>query len=221
MLKPIRNPIPMIARNNLRIRTPEFGVKYGYDLKLGQALPPFGNGEIADIEFTLSGRRIANADPELEAIDFEMEVVCPNEEDGFIEFIVEDTREFSRGSRLPSSHEAPADGYVPEIRRTAATGPGGKIGELIVHREKDNGKCYYFRVRTERDSKGKIVSAHYGKMYGPLEIRPALTRYGHDITKGNGGFYINYLYFNPTPSDRNVEFDPDKNIAPEQRVPIP
>jgi hypothetical protein len=53
-------------------------------------------------------------------------------------------------------------------------------------------RIYYFRVRTKIDDRGNIVSAHYGKIYGDV---PQFT-----------------YYFNPTPNDRNIEFDPKQNL---------
>ncbi len=51
---------------------------------------------------------------------------------------------------------------------------------------------FYFRVRTKLDENGKIVSARYGKIYGDLA-------------------QFTY-YYNPTPNDRNIEFDPKQNL---------
>jgi hypothetical protein len=53
-------------------------------------------------------------------------------------------------------------------------------------------RIYYFRVRTKVDDRGNIVSAHYGKIYGDfMQFR---------------------YYLNPTPNDRNIEFDPKQNL---------
>ena len=108
-----------------------------------------------------------------------------------------------------------------KIERIYVTDSDGGLATSIKTRAEDERKCYYFRVRTTRDANGKIVTAHYGKMYGPLEIRPAMRRWGHDVSKGQGGFFISYLYFNPTPNDRNVEFDPKRNLIPDGNVDIP
>lgn len=221
ILKSIKNPIPMLARKDLRIRTPEFDIPYGFDLELGESLPPFGNGKTSDLTLTLRGSRTSAADLTKEEIDFSVEIKCHNPGDGFVEFIVEDIAEFSRGSQLASAHEAPEDGYVQSFSRAMATDADGGLGGATNVRHADAGKCYYFRVRTKRDTQGNVVSANYGKLYGPLEIRPALARYGHDISKGQGGFFIQYLYFNPTPNDQNVEFDPKRNLVPGGNVQQP
>jgi hypothetical protein len=206
ILKPIKNPIPMLARNDLRIRTPEFNIPYGFDLEMGEPFPPFGNGKMLDLIFTLTGSRSVAADPQKELIDFSLEVRCPNPDDGLVEFLVEDTTEFSKGSQLPSAHEAPANGYFQSIKRIMATDEDGGLAGATNVRNADARKCYYFRVRTKRDANGKIISANYGKIYGPLEIRPALARYGHDSSKGQGGLFIHYLY--PKEENRNLAKTP-------------
>ena len=221
ILKPIKNPIPMIARKDLRIRTPEFGVIYGFDLKMGESMPPLGIGKFADIEFILSGTRTDLGVDNKEHVDFKVEIRCPNPDDGFVDFEIEDSLEFSKGSALQSGHESPAGGYVNGIiRRYANNEDGGMTAAYDIKNEIRN-NCAYFRVRTQRNEKGEIVSAHYGKMYGPIEIRPALRQYGHYDGTGQGGFYIQYMYFNPTPNDRNVEFDPKRNLNPDCNVQQP
>jgi hypothetical protein len=53
-------------------------------------------------------------------------------------------------------------------------------------------RIYYFRVRTVLDSQGNVLSTHYGKIYGD---------------------FMQFTYYlNPTPNDRNVEFDPKQNL---------
>lgn len=56
----------------------------------------------------------------------------------------------------------------------------------------DPNRNYYFRVRTVLDLNGGIKSALYGKIYGDFM---------------NFGYYLN-----PTPNDRNIEFDPARNL---------
>jgi hypothetical protein len=51
---------------------------------------------------------------------------------------------------------------------------------------------FFFRVQTVLDENGNVKSALYGKIYG--------------------GFMQFRYYLNPTPNDRNVEFDPKHNL---------
>ena len=58
---------------------------------------------------------------------------------------------------------------------------------------------YFFRVRTKKDEAGRIISAVYGKIYGDFS--------GFEYGKLTFMYYLNL-----TPNDRNVEFDPTKNL---------
>jgi len=106
-----------------------------------------------------------------------------NKKDGLIPF----EAPLFKGSRLRSDHHAPRKGYRDELihRREVR---GGKV--IVSHRKKTMN--YYLRVRTVLDDDGNIVSAHYGKIYGDF------MEFTH--------------YLNPTPNDRNVEFDRKKNL---------
>lgn len=221
ILKPIKNPIPMIARKDIRIRTPKFDVAYGFDIEMGESLPPLGNGKNADIEFILTGSRKDLGAEDKEHIDFKMIIRCPNPDDGFVEFLIEDSLEFGKGSVLPSGHECPEAGYANSLIRHYRNDNNGGMVESHRIRQEDRNKSAYFRIRTKKDQSGKITSAHYGKIYGPLEIRPAYKQYGHYDGAGQGGFFIQYTYFNPTPNDRNVEFDPNQNLLPSGNVTRP
>ena len=81
----------------------------------------------------------------------------------------------------------------------------GSGKDLQAFRRHDESKCLCFRVRTKYDDKGKVVEAFYGKIYG-------------DIAMGwsyQGVSSISFLYyFNPTPNDRNLEWDMKNNLCP-------
>jgi hypothetical protein len=53
------------------------------------------------------------------------------------------------------------------------------------------------------DDKGDIVSANYAKLVGDIDL--------HAVR----GVSFTY-YFNPTPNDRNLEFNPGRNLFPQQ-----
>lgn len=67
------------------------------------------------------------------------------------------------------------------------------------HSDIQQDQNYFFRVRTMKDDKGNIVSALYGKIYGDFQFDE------------RGRVTFTY-YLNPTPNDRNVEFNPKKNL---------
>jgi len=118
--------------------------------------------------------------------DYRLTISFPNAGDGIQEFTVPD---MEKGSILRSPHEAPADGYQARLIRENFhhVGQTGKA-------DYDPNRNYFFRVRTALDHQGNVVSAHYGKIYG-------------DPEQMNFGYY-----FNPTPNDRNIEFDAKQNL---------
>ena len=91
-------------------------------------------------------------------------------------------------SEYKSAYQAPLSGYVKE--RDITNGRNG-IGTAQTGNA-DSNNNYYFRIRTVLGSDGSVESAYYGKIYGEF---PNFT-----------------YYLNPTPNDRNVEFDTSKNL---------
>jgi phage-related protein len=79
------------------------------------------------------------------------------------------------------------DGYASQLTRetSALHGQSSKF-------EFDPNRIYLFRVRTALDQQGNVVSARYGKIYGD--------------------FMQFTYYYNPTPNDRNIEFNPKQNL---------
>lgn len=61
---------------------------------------------------------------------------------------------------------------------------------------------YFFRVRTRKEG-GKIVSANYGKIDRDIDF---------DIINSDTALLFFTYYLNPTPNDRNMEFDPKRNL---------
>jgi hypothetical protein len=116
-------------------------------------------------------------------LDYRLDVSFSNLGDGII------STEQNLWCTLRSPHYlAPNAQYKNKwiYTRTVKPGGGGKTSA-------NPNRCFYLRVRTKLDTAGKIMSANYAKIYG-------------DFSK--------FVYFyNPTPNDRNLEFDPDKNLA--------
>ena len=111
------------------------------------------------------------------------------------------------GYILSVSFPQPGDGIqefrVPALLQNAVTGlstlrssqsaPTDGYQREVSQTETTNpNRNFYFRVRTKLDENGNVVSACYGKMYGDLA-------------------QFTY-YFNSTPNDRNIEFDPKQNL---------
>jgi len=116
-------------------------------------------------------------------LDYRLDVSFSNLGDGII------STEQNLWCTLRSPHYlAPNAQYQNKWIYTRTVKPGGG-GETSANPN----RCFYLRVRTKLDAAGKIMSANYAKIYG-------------DFPK-----FV--CFYNPTPNDRNLEFDPDKNLA--------
>jgi hypothetical protein len=127
--------------------------------------------------------------------DYDQKLIIgfPNSGDGIREFKVPDDQRYCG---LLSPYEAPSGGYIPEIVRESSEHPGQPMTLDF-----DNKRNYFIRVRTVLDEQGNVKSALYGKIYGDF-------------------MHFTY-YLNPTPNDRNVEFDPNHNLFPGKNTFAP
>ncbi len=198
-LRRILNPIPMYAK---RVefygekKVPVEGKPLGYDLMKGDWVAPFGTGSESDFIFLLQRA------PEREAMsywgntprpyklyDVTLGIAFSNDGDG-----IQPAYAQQEGSALILLPEAPETGYQTNlVKRTFRE--EGEAG----HSDPQGSAGYFFRVRTKRDEKGKIVSALYGKIQGDVDV----DRHGQ----------VRFTYYlNPTDNDRNIEFDPSRNL---------
>jgi hypothetical protein len=100
------------------------------------------------------------------------------------------------GSEFRSPHTAPQDGYQPALDKERSAHPG-----QVAKNDSDPNRIYLFRVRTVLDENGNVKSALYGKIYGD---------------------FMQFTYYlNPTANDRNIEFDPARDLLANQSVPVP
>jgi hypothetical protein len=143
---------------------------------------PHGKGISTDIVFTAHREK-----REANDTDYKLTVGFPNTGDGIQEFEASTYYLDSRGSALRSAQAAPVRGYQAEWIQAKTRRPGKPM-----ETNWDINRNYYFRVRTVLDQNGNVKSALYGKIYGDF-------------------MQFSY-YLNPTPNDRNVEFDPKQNL---------
>jgi hypothetical protein len=195
-LKEIRNPIPMIVKK-AKIVLPKKGSYFEYDFLVGDLVEPHGSGKRGDMAFMYKSERSRSS----HYLDFtkELWIKAMAEGEGLI------LKKKDGWSTLNSSHEAPDSGYLTNLMlRTDRTDT--KILENIEINEDD---YLIIRSRVEKNSSGEIVSSKYGKFYGRID-------YGsYDKNPDIGAVNILY-YFNPTPNDRNLEFDGKNNLLKEQ-----
>ena len=175
-----------------------------YDLVLGDWLPPEGKGEHADLEIRakLTIDEVLRAGRTRKKVFFEFwnEVDFVGEGNGCLEKMAEPTA----GIKL---RVAPDVGYTGKIVKRF--GVRRKIVGPNINQDgysdSDPNRCYYFRIRSRFDDKGNLVEAYYGKIYGDFNFHG----------RWDWGFQgVDFLYYlNPTPLDRNLEWDMKTNLC--------
>jgi len=222
VLPRILQPIPLHVLRIDYLQLPAQSEWLGYDLAAADWVPPHGKGKTADIRFRYhkefkgyrsEGANLARA-RDLSRISAErrgevfseeafkesagkwsgaLEMSFPREQEGII---TEEGRYWFYGQlRLP--HLAPEQGYAPSLRFENEIGvPYGKKPLRYVG--------YYLRTRVKLDADGDIISANYAKIYDDIRFD----------ARGTVSFWY---YFNPTPNDRNLEFDPARNLFPQSK----
>ena len=165
----------------------------GYDLIARDWVVPYGQGTHRDFLFKLEKHRAVSV------LDNHITLTLKfsNEGDGIQSYYSQP----NVGSSLRLPHNAPTTGYESELVMDK-----NRTNTKVVssyYREDQN---YFFRVRTEKDEKGNVVSALYGKIYGAIELGLFI-----GDTNPTGSALINY-YLNPASNDTNLEFDTRKNL---------
>ena len=211
-LQRVEHPIPLfVKRVGDHINRSKVGYGDGtntlfkYDLVAGDYLPPDGHGEVADLVVESRLTNLSSTNLYLQTMvfyDFTNAMSFPGEGNGVISSMTRATD----GIRL---RIAPETGY--QTSRVAHCGKRKKSVPPNVRRERysdaDPNRCYYFRIRSKYDESGNLVGGYYGKIYGDFEIGCRL-RYG--------GCSVEFLYYlNPTPLDRNLEWDMKTNLCPD------
>lgn len=187
VLWPKLNPLPLYSYK-CALRCTVFGTNNwsscGYDLQMDDWLPPKGNGHVADFfvenDVSMRGDLINRTG----------------------------TLTFTDGAgayKIVNIHDSP--NWVVYSANTNATFESafsvhskniyhGKVLEdelLLAENE-----CLVLRTRVKKDAEGRIISCHYSKIYGPME----LTR----------KFEFKQSVFNPRSNDSNLELDVSKNL---------
>lgn len=152
VLKKIANPIAMYARwvgsapavfKKTGPPPIAFTNAAGYDLIAGDWVVPYGKGVHTDIIFTEEFNKKS-----FTKYFYRLTVHFPNKGDGIQEFF---PTSIDKSSELLSPHEAPKDGYQPE---------------LVEAQTHDPNRNFFFRVQTVLDRNGNVKNALYGKIYG-------------------------------------------------------
>ena len=207
-LQRVEHPIPLFVKacklDVKREIADVNGGRFAFDLMAGDWLPPFGEGKVADIEFARLphedlGSGMNDSDVRGTSFRDSMAVRFPGEGNGLVE------SNPAPNLRL-RIRTAPEDGYRPDY--LCWTGRNRKLEYVGSY---DENRCFCFRIRTRRDDRGRIVEAYYGKIYGDItfvyQFRPEFVPVA--------SVCMSY-YLNPTPLDRNLEWDRKTNLGPDR-----
>ncbi len=219
-----RIPIPLVVRE-MDLVMPEENIPIGFDLEVGDWTAPYGKGKVADFTFEMrrefkgydlagkaledriqrSKKRYAATNRNWTLKEFQnragkwdanVTMRILTEGGGFYD--VEDA--YLPNSELSMPHEAPEDGYERVLELEGSTYSQARAFA------RETGRFLRTRVQM-RD--GEIVRANYAKIVGGIKIQA-----------GHAKVQFVY-YFNPTPNNRNLEFDPDSNLADDQSRHFP
>ena len=211
-LQRVERPIPLFVKRVAKVTRGVFTADIfpkgedtlRYDLLMGDWLAPVGTGRVADVTFTRHpredlGEGVNGADVRGPSYRDSMTVRFPGEGNGLVEL------------HPPPSYRlrirtAPEDGYRSEYLCWRGTNR-----RLEDDSNYDENRCFCFRIRTRRDDRGRIVGAYYGKIYGDItfvyQFRPEFVPVA--------SVCMSY-YLNPTPLDRNLEWDRKTNLGPDR-----
>jgi len=220
VLKKIGKPIPMVvilgdSSSDYAKFAPEVGKDLGFDLRQYDWIHPYGKGKTADFTF-----RFESDLQDTENYTVKVSLRFAHPDDGVIPIFSLHGVE----SLLKYPREAPLAGYSNAPRQWELTMKGGNA--ISPAPPSDNlpkpPLGYYFRIRTERNAAGKMISGLYGKIvlnqpysndtHDPIQIIP----HGYvasGVYSKMPGFLLSY-YLNPAANDRNLEYDQHNNLAP-------
>ena len=180
----------MYARKVEMLRVPVVGQPVGFDLVASDWVAPHGKGSVSDLIFTLQ-KTFVDVEKPFEA---SLTITFANEDDGIQPTIAAP----HVGSELRLPRLAPEAGYESKLVKSTSR---AAANQMIVPANKED-LNYFFRVRTVKKDK-KIVSTNYGKIDRDIDF---------DIINSDTALLFFTYYLNPTPNDRNMEFDPKRNL---------
>ena len=208
LLQRIERPIPLFVKQLFyrgydSVSSNYFDIGKGkmqFDLIKGSFLPPIGKGEYADICFT----RLEREDLGI-GTNFNGRTSLAYRDGMMVEFLGEGNGMVEMPSKKTDGikiRTAPLDGYKADYLVTK-----GKDKSVKYFTSSNPDRNFAFRIRTKKDKNGKIVSAFYGKIYGDIDFK----KFTSNVPVAAPSFMY---YLNPTPLDRNLEWDMKTNLCP-------
>ncbi|UTF60641.1 trace amine-associated receptor [Gilvimarinus sp. DA14] len=202
-LRKVVNPVPMYAKK-AKIILPQSGVLYGFDFTKGDLVAPHGEGLTPHVRLMVAGEKqdVFNYDKTL-TLSF-------SKNDGIVQY---DSGVSVKESKFKFPYLAPENGYhnileKHERRWQKEVGYSYDHGlEGDYHRFQLG---YAFRVNSEVDKDGDLISANYGKIYGEFAAYLHGTN-TPSLSDGQAMVVFTYSY-NPVANERSLEFDVKKNL---------
>lgn len=198
VLKEKKNPIPMYANERQHDEPiPSRNEWCGFDIVKNAWVNPYGAGEHADIEIYHDwDGKLGN-----DYMGSTLKLRFPDKEAGYYAVQYDyDERYDHVGFKSPYQAE-PSKIASNELKFYETRTPGTTRLERHLF---PNGTIYIFRTRTRFDAQGRLIGAHYGKIY-----QPASTIF--NFWFGKSRIRLPF-YLNPTENDTNLEFDPERNL---------
>lgn len=179
VLKRILNPTEMNSSAGLDYhKYPPFGKWAGFDLQRRSWTPPWGEGCHPDMLVRFEWQNTENGYHRTMKVSF-----TNNPFAGVYQLKADDS------SEMDSVYCADTNAtYLSSLLFTVDRDANG-----FRRHDLEEDQYLVFRTRTATNETGRLVSAHYGKIYGNW-------RFGE-----RGGMAIQRIEFNPTPNDTNLE----------------
>lgn len=183
VLKRIKEPGKTIGFDDGRTRhaIPVWGQWIGFDLELGDWLPPYGKGRCEDVLLRFKS--------EMRKRPFDytrsMEVSFTNNPFAGAYFMKKDETSILKSEYAARTNAA----YLATLDFLQDSRPDKPMASKVLERD----SYLVFRTRTRLDEKGRLVGAHYGKIYYWM--------WGEKDMSLSGGC------FNPVENDPSIEGD--------------
>jgi hypothetical protein len=184
VLKKIRNSSPMQVRSS-DIILPGVGKYYPFDLDIGDWVEPYGNGKKPHVYIYYLGH--------FKDLFTGTSILRIKDGDGSAGLQI---AEFDEYSKFKSMYFAPTNNYTNVIEFVIQE----TKEEIIKDTKLKNNQYLIFKVQNSTNS----TMYNYGKIYHPF-------KYGKNRDSGKYMLHFTY-YYNPTPGDRNLEFDSKQNL---------
>ena len=163
----------------------------GYDMLKGDWMPPWGSGETEDI--TIKAQKFESKGPYSPRST--LEVTFQREGNG-VQGIPNQL--IARESQFYFPYLAFTDGY--EIQELVVQDTYKRSSRDMTKKSNFETDFFFFRIRTQKDENGNVVSALYGIIFDTTAV-----------SGGNKWMEVKLPYrINKTPNDRNIELAKDE-----------